>query len=81
MYNEKPSKNMTPKEKAKELMDRFFNEAIPDAVENNSRVPIACALICVDEIINVIRDNSYETDEDNGVEYWIEVKNEINKFQ
>jgi hypothetical protein len=61
---------MTPKEKAQELFDRFNQ---PDRT-NYPYVHNAqqCALIAVDEMINVIRDL------DNwAYTYWIEVKQEI----
>jgi hypothetical protein len=77
---------MTPKEKAKELVGRFYVWTS----RNTTKVNIAhydakqCALICVDEIIskggtkNVIQ---YEPNcFTNGVEYWQEVKQEIEKL-
>jgi hypothetical protein len=72
---------MTPKEKAKELFGKFAmylranllydEEANEDAKQ--------CALIAVDEIINIACD---ESDYDKSVtkSYWIEVKQEIEKL-
>ena len=66
---------MTPKEKAKELVDKFTlylgtdvngEECYVDIIESKR-----CALICVDEI-NIV--TNYE------VKYWKEVKQEINEL-
>ena len=68
---------MTPKEKAKQLVDRFFDEALPDAVENHFNIGVLCALIAVDEILNndgFTRFDQYLT------EFWQEVKQEIEKL-
>lgn len=68
---------MTPKEKAKELADRFYNE-----VKYMERAK-QCALIAVDEILTVVK--FYEKQNcrlliDNiKVLYWQEVKQEIEK--
>lgn len=61
---------MTPKEKAKELFDKYDK-----AVNTISYNPIKkCALIAVDEV----RDNLPLI---TGIQnYWIEVKNEIEKL-
>jgi len=68
---------MTPKEKAKELVDKFkkINE---DYIDNYQSIP--CALIAVDEII---ASNPIAFDEqDNCIEknWWKEVKQEIEKL-
>ena len=60
---------MTPKEKAKELVDRFLNEQ--NDTEEISQAK-QCALICVDEVI--------ESCFHPNLEYWQEVKQEINKI-
>ena len=69
---------MTPKEKALELFDKFNN---PDTTHypyvHNAQ---QCALIAVDEIIKA---NPYEinkTDMDSTIDYWQEVKQEIEKL-
>ena len=59
---------MTPKEKAKELVDKF--DGIGLQMRNEA---IACALICVDEILSI---NSVDKDYDLSY-YWTEVKEEI----
>jgi len=61
---------MTPKEKAKELINKFDK-----AVNTNSNTPLKkCALVAVDEIINN-KNGSLEYESD--IEYWKEVKQEI----
>jgi hypothetical protein len=66
---------MTPKEKAKELMNRFNNQHYPElkeyiiyqSLEESKR----CCLIAVDELLNVIEDERIH------FKYWKEVKQEI----
>ena len=73
---------MTPKEQAKELVDRF--EAV--SIMCNTRTldtedAVKCALICIDEITVNLYDAYPSKDKPNTfVEYWQEVKNEINKL-
>jgi hypothetical protein len=65
---------MTPKEKAQELFDKFNN---PDRTNYPyySHNAQQCALISVDEMINVIKDL------DNWAYiYWVQVKQEIEKL-
>jgi hypothetical protein len=64
---------MTPKEKAVDLVDKFYNEVLIDNYESKR-----CALIAVEEILS-------ETEERDGMRvinnsYWLEVKNEIEKL-
>ena len=59
---------MKPKEKAKELVDRYY------FVDDYHSFSKQCALIAVDEIINL----DYFSEE--GREYWQEVKKEIEKL-
>ena len=65
---------MTPKEKAKELVDKYYH-LFSVKLENTiaDYEAIECALIAVDEIY------SNNTDEYKN-DFWIEVKNEINKL-
>mgnify|MGYP003342162705 CR=1 FL=1 len=66
---------MTPKEKAEELVDKFypmFTNSVRDTLAKQ------CALIAVDEILE-------ETMERDGMRvvnnhYWVDVKNEIEKL-
>ena len=66
---------MTPKEKANELFDKFY-------LQTEYYINCGCeflakenALICVDEILEV-ESNYYP----NEIDYWTEVKQEINKL-
>ena len=67
---------MTPKEKAKELVDRMKLKV--DVIDENNYTAenengaIQCALICVDEIL--------EFHDRIDVKYWQEVKQEIDKL-
>jgi hypothetical protein len=66
---------MTPKEKAKELFDKFYQEAPLDEIKfySNDVMAKSCALIAVDELI-------YETQfelPNIRQKYWINVKQEI----
>jgi len=66
---------MTPKEKAKELADKFYNE-----VKYMERAK-ECALIAVDEIIKLLVDLSDGNfTHVNDVIYYQEVKQEIEKL-
>ena len=58
--------NMTPKEKAKELIDKY------DFDHNEFDYSKEYALIAVDEIIDNVHNSQ--------VPYWIEVKREINNL-
>jgi hypothetical protein len=63
---------MTPKEKAEELVNRYKNINYDlDDVENHKE----CALIALDEIIDVL-----SKDINPLVNYWFEVKQEIEKL-
>jgi len=75
---------MTPKEKAKELVDRFkADTAIYTWDGNGCKVDIEtsfqnaknCALICVDEILDAVT-----TIADKKFDFYTEVKQEINKL-
>ena len=68
---------MTPKEKAKELYDKMFliieNKGMYDDLYNAKQ----CALIVADEILKAV-DNQDETYlMKHSVNYWTEVKKEI----
>jgi hypothetical protein len=71
---------MTTKEKAKELFDKFYQEAPYQEIEfySNDVMARQCALIAVDEIIK----NDKENYGINGFvfEYWQEVKQELQKI-
>ena len=65
---------MTPKEKAKELYNKFRNNN-KDTVFNAKK----CALIAVDEILKQCWDYR-DIDLQASYEYWQKVKQEINKL-
>lgn len=68
---------MTPKEKAKELVDKMEKDFQYFA---SRQIAIQHALIAVDEIIFALNDDIYiqgETDIDSHREYWQEVEQEI----
>jgi len=77
----------TPKEKAKELVAKFENEMyIFESFDGSERkeASIKCALICVDEILNELKDEiwfSYCDDNnlDEREKFWLEVKQELTK--
>ena len=69
---------MTPKEKAKELVDRF-DETLT-YLESKQKAK-QCALIAVDEIINSNpHSNPLNTDVHSTMSYWNEIKQEIEKL-
>ena len=65
---------MTPKEKAKELVDKFYPRATSYSSDRKNQNDNAkqCALITIDEIL----ENTFCQFK---TKYWQEVKNEINK--
>ena len=64
----------SPKEKAKELFDKYYPLA-SSYVDDRHEVAKQCAKIAVEEIMNTF------SDYDSRREYWIEVKKEINELQ
>ena len=70
---------LSPKEKAQELYDKYyiicqeFTEEIQCSIQAKQ-----CALVAVNEIIEAIDWHYYETP-NNEIEYWQEVKHELNK--
>ena len=62
---------MTPKEKAKELIDRFTDVEDGEMYVGKAK---QCALIAVEYILDNLEDHTGE-----DIQYWIEVRNEINK--
>jgi hypothetical protein len=71
---------MTPKEKAVRLVDRYLDEVINETDINFPlELPKRLAIIAVDELIDQCW--SYrEIDLGLALEYWEEVKNEIEKL-
>jgi hypothetical protein len=65
---------MTPKQKAKELVDKFLQYT---PVEYEYEYAIQCALIAVDEILNSLKSCWDEEGALITYNYWDEVKQEI----
>jgi hypothetical protein len=65
---------MTPKEKAKELVEKFSNVALLDDYESKQ-----CALIAVDEILKVC-EKEITNCSDKTFFYWQELKQEVEKL-
>ena len=73
---------MTPKEKAQELVSKFYSKSDYERLLVNKYWSNAkfCALIAVDEILD---DDVYDMSEElfeNRISYWKEVKQEIEKL-
>jgi hypothetical protein len=67
---------MTPKEKAEELFYKFY-ETVTFFDETKK-----CALIAVDEVISANpHSNPFNTDVYSTMDYWQEVKKEIENFK
>ncbi len=70
---------MTPKEKARELINKFWNEATYENEEHKPNYTSKqCALICVDEILEVTP--MYKGLLNHKWIYWNNVKQEIEKL-
>jgi len=76
---------MTPKEKAKELYDKYEKIILDANADSWGIESKQCALICVDEILklntwvdeNYQRDNPKLIDIEDTEEFWQQVKQEI----
>jgi hypothetical protein len=70
---------MTPKEKAKELVSKFMNIDSDSKFFDGFNMPLfysqRCALIAVNEIIDILTIKNYSDVDD--YEYWNKVKYEI----
>lgn len=78
---------MTPKEKAKELVDKMSYNDFDEDHNCSNYVAKNCALIAVDEVLNVIPYSIMDTHkgevyfyENEERDYWQEVKQEIEKL-
>lgn len=79
---------MKPKQKAKELVDRFENLVGVDYTYDEKPIfelQKQCALICVDEIIDEVKDNITTPEKTptrlfNKINYWQQVKEETQKL-
>ncbi len=71
---------MTPKEKAASLVDRYLDEVFNETDVNFPlELPGRLAIIAVNEIIKAIDWHYYETP-NNEIEYWQQVKYEIERI-
>ena len=69
---------MTPKEKAKELVEKFKNRSIELGESHSQLLAEANALIAVDEIlILMIKEFKWYIKHNGNIDYWQEVKQEI----
>ena len=70
---------MTAKEKANELLHQMFrHQWRKDDVEfTNSK---QCALVAVDEVIEEMREYCDDNHQQDRMNYWIEIKQEIEKL-
>ena len=66
----------TPKEKAEQLLNRFWFDTTLDELEQAKD----CALIAVDEILNAIDWDYYEGSNQTEHNYYKEVKQELEKL-
>jgi len=66
---------MTAIDKAKDLLDKFSNVPLLDSYEAKQ-----CVLIAVEEILNTLYSIPFGNALDNELEYWQEVKQEIEKL-
>ncbi len=69
---------MTPKEKANDLVRKFYDYCNNN--ENRDGYAKLCALIAVDEILNLmIKEFRWDVKHNGNINYWEEVKQEIEK--
>ena len=75
---------ITPQEKAKELVDKYYTKMNPNAPDCNISFNQAkqCALIAVDEIIktDMLIDEDVYVESPSYLQYWQQVKTEIEKL-
>jgi hypothetical protein len=65
---------MTPKEKAKELVDKMYGDELDYMTEGQAK---QCALVAVDEIIKSLPPFDYGLEFVAKIVFWKEVKKEI----
>jgi hypothetical protein len=64
---------MTPKEKADELFDKYYDYlGMPDSIAKECTLIAVDEILCLSKIASLRRDEVYME-----LEYWIEVKKEI----
>jgi len=69
---------MTPKEKAEELVGKYY-VIIYHTIHQQQKAK-ECALITVDEILGDIDDSILHPQNNEAINYWQEVKQEIEKL-
>ena len=72
---------MVAKEKAKELVEKYLKKRVEriDILEKLSELAKQSALICVDEVLESLWNTGHSFSNDE-INYWQEVKQEINKI-
>mgnify|MGYP003626383212 CR=1 FL=1 len=68
---------MTAKEKAIDLIKKII---LADNLDKGTPIEKQCALICVDEMISEHLDEGINSYVQKRIDYWSEVKQEINKL-
>ena len=68
---------MTPKEKAQELFDKYFDQMLSFGFHLSNRQISKIAIIAVDEIIKALPPFRYGLEFVAKIEFWNEVKQEI----
>ena len=68
--------NLSPKDKAQELADKFDRNITVRDIEGLSK---QCALICCNEILEGLAIGTFATSSVDAYEYWQQVKSEIGK--
>ena len=71
----------TPKDKAEQLVNKYFNLFVVDLENTISRYEaIECAKIVVEKMINECDNEVLESNDVNRINFWQEVKKELNKL-
>lgn len=68
---------MTPKEKAEELIDKFMIHSSGNSNDNTAK---QCVLVAANEIIRILNDLNTIYYVSPAIEYWEEVKQELNNL-
>jgi hypothetical protein len=72
--------NLSPKDKAKELFDKYYRYEYSTHVGEVWYSSKQCALICCNEILEGLAIGSFATTSLDVYEYWQQVKAEIEKL-
>jgi hypothetical protein len=75
---------MTPKEKARDLINKFSLKVLDTHLGGSNARVIECALLAVNEILNSDPSrrywDTYDDETPSAIIYWEEVKQELNKL-